>query len=491
MDQPQQNSPIVVSDDELLEDIPFESDLEKDEALMPKYTPVEQRNIRQYLLSNFLILIIGLPIVILPIIVLSLLGRININDIRDKFGSGPNYHTEVARLDLFLAMCSVSFWIINILSFVIPTALPRNRGKCFIQVRGYFNVSLGILAILIWGAFHLYKSTLFTDINQISEYVKTGSKGAKTTFLSPAGEISLKLGVFYLFERLAAAALVVVAFLGTERYLIEKLKLSFHRISFFSRITELNETYSLLARAFKRLSDSHPTSFFTMPEEKRKEFSLLRKEFLSVDEAIEGRKPEDLAKEMFKDKTWTLEELDFSLGIDSEARNLFKWVSEPIDDKDPADRTVIDADLLKIKIARLFDQRKYTRAQLIENNRIIKRLHSITRIVFLLLGGALAAPFFDFGVGKFWATYLFVAGSFGFLFKSSFRTTFEAMILIFARHPFDVGDVVLIDDLKLNVIIMQVFTTRFTRVDNGNEVYIPNSRIIDKNIVNLSRQNKT
>ena len=309
--------------------------------------------------------------------------------------------------------------------------------------------------------------------------------------MTPAGDVSLKYGVFYLLERIAVASLIIAIFLGVEIYLIEKLKISFHRLSFFDRITRLNETYSLLVRTYKRLADSHPKSFFTMPEEKRREFSLLRKEFLLVDEVVEGRDPDELAKEMFKDKDWTLENLRSTLEIDSDARNLFNWVSEPIDEKDIQVRTSVDSNLLREKINHLFNLRKYTRAQLVENNQIIKRLHSFTRIIFLLIGGALAAPFFDFGVTKFWSTYLFIAGSFGFLFKSSFRTTFEAMILIFARHPFDVGDIVLIDDMKLSVVVMRVFTTLFTRVDNGNEVYITNSRIIDKNIVNLSRQNKT
>ena len=141
MDQSKQNAPTAVSDEELLEDIPFEEEYANRDEFMPKHTAIEQKFNRQYVLSNLLILLVGLPLLVAPALVLLILGRVNKADLQFKFGSGPNYHTEVARLDIFITVCAVSFWVINILTFGIPNALPGSRGKCFIQVRRYFNIS--------------------------------------------------------------------------------------------------------------------------------------------------------------------------------------------------------------------------------------------------------------------------------------------------------------------------------------------------------------
>lgn len=127
---------------------------------------------------------------------------------------------------------------------------------------------------------------------------------------------------------------------------------------------------------------------------------------------------------------------------------------------------------------------------------ILKRLHAVLRVVFFVIGGVVAAPFFDFGTARLWVTYGVLMATLGFMLKGAARTAFEALILVFVRHPYDVGDEVVIEGMvtRLKVTEIKMFTTQFEKREEDGAaaaaaeiLYIPNARIMDKSVANITR----
>ncbi|EHS63598.1 uncharacterized protein PGTG_20692 [Puccinia graminis f. sp. tritici CRL 75-36-700-3] len=76
---------------------------------------------------------------------------------------------------------------------------------------------------------------------------------------------------------------------------------------------------------------------------------------------------------------------------------------------------------------------------------------------------------------------------FSFIFGNAAKNLFESMLFIFSIHPYDVGDLVAIDDVHMFVTEFGLFSTTFQRVD-GQVVVAPNSLLISKkHILNIRR----
>nr|XP_043627209.1 mechanosensitive ion channel protein 10-like [Erigeron canadensis] len=73
-----------------------------------------------------------------------------------------------------------------------------------------------------------------------------------------------------------------------------------------------------------------------------------------------------------------------------------------------------------------------------------------------------------------------------FTFGNSAKSTFEAMIFVFLKHPFDVGDRCVIDGVQVVVEEVSILTTVFLKYDN-EKIYYPNSILATKSISNFNR----
>ncbi|KAE8664365.1 Mechanosensitive ion channel protein 9 [Hibiscus syriacus] len=73
-----------------------------------------------------------------------------------------------------------------------------------------------------------------------------------------------------------------------------------------------------------------------------------------------------------------------------------------------------------------------------------------------------------------------------FMFGNTCKTIFEAIIFVFVMHPFDVGDLCVVDGVQLLVEEMNILTTVFLKLDN-EKVYYPNSVLATKPISNYYR----
>ncbi|KAJ7557940.1 hypothetical protein O6H91_04G016800 [Diphasiastrum complanatum] len=73
-----------------------------------------------------------------------------------------------------------------------------------------------------------------------------------------------------------------------------------------------------------------------------------------------------------------------------------------------------------------------------------------------------------------------------FIFGNTCKTIFEALIFLFAMHPFDVGDRCVVDGVQMIVEEMNILTRVFLRYDN-EKIYYPNSVLSSKPISNFYR----
>ncbi|XP_076890629.1 mechanosensitive ion channel protein 10-like isoform X2 [Bidens hawaiensis] len=73
-----------------------------------------------------------------------------------------------------------------------------------------------------------------------------------------------------------------------------------------------------------------------------------------------------------------------------------------------------------------------------------------------------------------------------FMFGTSAKTAFEAIIFVFVMHPFDVGDRCVVDGVQVVVEEVNILTTVFLRYDN-EKIYYPNAILATKAISNFNR----
>ncbi|KAI9618955.1 hypothetical protein H4Q26_012212 [Puccinia striiformis f. sp. tritici PST-130] len=76
---------------------------------------------------------------------------------------------------------------------------------------------------------------------------------------------------------------------------------------------------------------------------------------------------------------------------------------------------------------------------------------------------------------------------FSFVFGNAAKNLFESMLFIFSIHPYDVGDLIFIDDSPMFVLEFGLFSTTFQRCD-GQVIVAPNSVLFGKKyILNVRR----
>ncbi|KAL2940916.1 Mechanosensitive ion channel protein 9 [Bienertia sinuspersici] len=70
------------------------------------------------------------------------------------------------------------------------------------------------------------------------------------------------------------------------------------------------------------------------------------------------------------------------------------------------------------------------------------------------------------------------------MFGDTSKTFFQGIVFVYLVHPFDVGDLCIIDDNMLEVVTIGVWKTTFSKVDTREEVIYPNSDLASKTIIN-------
>lgn len=411
-----------------------------------------------------------------------------------------NPFMEFFRWSLFIAIAYFAYSMIDFMLGALPTHLLAifNKLGLFKSKRakrqvGYLrNIHLYMTAcvyfiFLLWlGGFIVYSS------DPTGAAIHVGPLGAPAAAPAPAAGAAGATAVAvqpiqdtrYYIERFLIMAAILAGAIAFEKYLLEAIRAKFHRMALAVRIKDINYRQAVVKTLDSKLSSSQPhiaasrrpglapgsEDIYLEIDQQLGMTSLSRARSIAskIFTGLKAPGREYLIKEDLA-KYFVAADLDAAFDVVDVNRN---------GEVDEAELTEVCEDL--------YDDIQNIRASLIGNARIVGKLDRLMLIVAVLLGFALAMPFFDVGLGKAWATFGVISTAFGFMFQNAGKICFESLIFVFVEHAFDVGDRVSVDGENMVVQNIEIFTTRFVRWD-GQIVYAPNSVLSGKYIFNVRR----
>ncbi|KAF5443746.1 hypothetical protein F2P56_036281 [Juglans regia] len=141
---------------------------------------------------------------------------------------------------------------------------------------------------------------------------------------------------------------------------------------------------------------------------------------------------------------------------------------------------------LKNWVVNVFRERRALALTLNDTKTAVNILHRVVNVLVSIVMLVICLLILGIATTKF---LLFLSSQLvlvAFIFGNTCKTVFEAIIFLFAMHPFDVGDRCEIDGIQMVVEEMNILTTVFLRYDNTKIVY-PNSILCTKPINNFYR----
>ncbi|KAJ3320473.1 hypothetical protein HDV06_005296 [Boothiomyces sp. JEL0866] len=139
---------------------------------------------------------------------------------------------------------------------------------------------------------------------------------------------------------------------------------------------------------------------------------------------------------------------------------------------------------LKWAILRIYRERRNLMKSLRDLSSALGTLNDLLYAFSIILSLLLSLPVFGIPITAIVPFSTILVGL-SFMFGGTARVTFDSIIFIFAVHPYDVGDRVFIDGNNYVVEEFNILTTTFT-ID-GQKIYIPNSVLSAKTIINVRR----
>jgi hypothetical protein len=272
--------------------------------------------------------------------------------------------------------------------------------------------------------------------------------------------------IYYLERVHICAVIFAVVFLGFK-YLLHLILYSFHATTFGQRIHISNQDTRLLAQIYKAVRTEEMQFVYHLRSD-----LILNNEHQAV----------TIAKALFQrlksatGESLTLPDLEALGDLQDDAYNLLKGTDDILSEGD-----------FIASISNIYRERENILKSQKSNRHIMHKLDRMLTVIATVLSALLSTPFLDFGVTTLWAGVLALFAALGFALQSVGRTSFEAFLFIFVVHSFDIGDVVVIEGEQYLVEHLEVFSSTFRKVDDGNIVYAPNSALSSKNITNISR----
>ena len=157
-------------------------------------------------------------------------------------------------------------------------------------------------------------------------------------------------------------------------------------------------------------------------------------------------------------------------------------------DRDDSGQATLEE--IQESVSEVFRERRNLAETLQDTRNIVGRLDWIFCVVLQLVNCFIVLAIFDANVKQIWLTFSSAIILFSFVFSSSLRDTYSNVMFLMATHPFDVGDQVLLDNGDvLTVDRMSIMTTQFIKGDNSR-TYIPNAKLSQQSITNLTRSEK-
>jgi small-conductance mechanosensitive channel len=138
-------------------------------------------------------------------------------------------------------------------------------------------------------------------------------------------------------------------------------------------------------------------------------------------------------------------------------------------------------------VAEVARERKAIARSMHDVGEAVKVLDRFLSVVALILLAIIYAAFFDAGFAKYVLNIGSQVAAVSFAISATVQEFLGSCIFVFVKHPYDVGDRVLINDAHMIVEHISLLYTTFKRIDNNRAVQIPN--IINNNnwCENISR----
>lgn len=399
-----------------------------------------------------------------------------------------NAPMEFIRWSIFFYVIMVGYllveWLVGVLPYLVLRLLkwsnysvsPRTRRfvAYFVAARRWFTIAFWILFVAIFGAALLYRTNTVNTLSQ-------GLLGKSTSAAAAAAAAQANKPVrdrWYYVERSLLVFAIFCLFLALAKYLLELVKVNFHRMAFEERVSELNFGFRVITGLYA--GTKRPGEKIALGKRSRDVYLVwdrhgdLSSEKRAVDLA------NDLYEKLVPNNRDHLTMDDFAnFVVASDLEAAFHVFDKGGDGN-------VDRAELKGVVLDLYEQRRLVSLGLSNNNLIIEKLDLILLSVALFLTFTFSIPVFELGGAAVFAIFGLLWTSLGFLFQSTAKQCFEAIVFVFVEHAYDVGDRVVVDNEYLTVERVEIFTTVFRRWD-GTAVYIPNSNLASKNIYNVRR----
>ena len=137
-------------------------------------------------------------------------------------------------------------------------------------------------------------------------------------------------------------------------------------------------------------------------------------------------------------------------------------------------------------IRKMFDERLLLGQTLQSMQGLAETLGRTLQIFFFVIIIIIGLFMFNIDVGSLWLLFSSSVLALTFIFGSSASRAFEAAVMIFAVHPFNIGDWIVIDGNNYKVLSLGINSTKLADLV-GEVIYVPTSQLAQKPILNLSR----
>ena len=412
------------------------------------------------------------------------------NITRIKMGNPvTNSYMEFLRYCVFFALIFILYELVDWAIWCVPTwtdftlrKLGYPPGKQA-QRRLYYlagahlwiTISVWIITVIITGSWVMYKTNFITTISKglLGEVPKNAA--AAVAAIAP-----VKNGWFY-FERLLLVMVDFFLLQAFGKYLLELIRVNFHRMAFEDRVAEVNFRFQVITKLLVACrSPVQRPSKIKLIEDTR-DVRLLPDR---LGELATPKRAKEVAIEVFHKLVPSNREY---LTIDDLNEYFEHCDLQPafavLDQSGSGDPTLDEIISVALEVCK---ERKVVQNGLDNNNQAIKKLDDIITFCAIFITWTFAIPILELGAAAIMIVFGVLWTAFGYLFRNTAKMVFESLVFVFVEHAFDIGDRVIIDGEYLTVERVEIFTSIFQRWD-GTTVYMPNCNLCNKNIYNIRR----
>lgn len=456
------------------------------------------RNLASLVKNALIDLFIIVPIMTIPSLLVFLLCNFTAYEPWNVKGpDGLHVCMEFIRYNIFAVLAYILLVVADILSLVIPETVLlwteglqknaavfylRHQMRALIAVRHYVTAAVWLLALMPLAGFWLYKSSFMTTMEFFTKFAEK----METTKAEPAELDKLKLAKAKsdsFHSQLEAFLLILSLFsvaIAFEKYVIEMIRLYFHRRVCAQRIHDSNIQFKLVSRLYEAITKGKPKILSRDRLKDRSDDYQLEQDRTML--LTSYHRAKSVAKTIFR--SLVPSDRDHLIADDFK-----EWLADyqlAFDVFDTKKAGQISQDQLEGVVISIYEDRVNLMRSLVGNSRLIDRLDSIFLVFAVIVVSGMSSPVFDLGITKILSALSVLMAGFAFIFKDAAKSIFDSMIFVFIQNTFDVGDRILIDDESFVVEHMDLLTSKFVRWD-GVTVYIPNSVLSGKAIVNVRR----